>query len=103
MTYFNTIAETGDQLHASRITAQRQEARVLAWFQSHPGEHTPADVFSSGCCGSAPITSVRRAITTLTNDMKLTKCHSQRLGMYGKNNYVWRLAEKRNFQQLNLL
>lgn len=39
-----------------------------------------------------PITSVRRAISDLTRDGKLVKTDKQVIGIYGRKEYVWRLA-----------
>ena len=39
-----------------------------------------------------PITSVRRAISDLTRDGKLVKTDKQVMGIYGRKEYVWRLA-----------
>jgi hypothetical protein len=37
-----------------------------------------------------PITSVRRAITVLTDKKKLIKTDHTRSGLYGKKEYIWR-------------
>ena len=41
---------------------------------------------------SWPITSIRRAITDLTNAGKLTKTDTMKLGRYGKHVHTWKLA-----------
>jgi hypothetical protein len=104
MTFFNTIHETGNKLRQSIQTTVTQEQKVLDYFLRHPDmEFTPAEVFSAGVCGSAPITSVRRAITNLTKDMLLTRCNSQKAGLYGKVNFTWRLDAPRPYKQGKLL
>ena len=40
----------------------------------------------------APITSIRRAITDLTNEGKLVKTNSLKKGNYGKKCHCWKLA-----------
>jgi hypothetical protein len=45
------------------IRAQRQEDRVLEWFRTHPGRHTPWAVAEAL---EIHIVSTRRAITNLT-------------------------------------
>jgi hypothetical protein len=39
-----------------------------------------------------PLTSVRRAISTLTREGVLKKTDKQRTGYYGKREYMWRLV-----------
>lgn len=45
-----------------------------------------------------PITSVRRAITTLTDEGKLQKLNSMKEGDYGKPNHTWQYVIKENNQ-----
>ena len=55
---------------------------------------TPAQVSSyyDDYYGPAPLTSIRRAMTTLTKDGKLIKTDKQVPGIYGTPNYKWKLA-----------
>lgn len=43
-------------------------------------------------CAKWPITSIRRAITNLTNDGELVKHDRMRMGDYGKDNHTWSLG-----------
>jgi hypothetical protein len=38
-----------------------------------------------------PITSVRRALTNLTNEDKIIKTDVKVVGLYGKKEHLWRL------------
>jgi hypothetical protein len=103
VTFYNTTSLPQEELHHERVNAQRQEDRVLQFFRDWPGkDFTPAEVFEAGVCGSAPITSVRRALTNLTSKGLLVRCNSQRVGLYGKQNYAWRLVH-RDYRQAQLL
>ena len=48
----------------------------------------------------APITSIRRAISTLTDAGKLTKTNKLRGGKYNKNEHVWKFKPQTR-QDLN--
>ena len=53
---------------------------------------TPFDVETALYSNTmVPITSIRRAITNLTNDEKLVKTDNQKTGPYGKPSYCWKL------------
>ena len=39
-----------------------------------------------------PITSIRRALSDLTSECKLTKTDNKKLGPYGKHEFTWKLA-----------
>ena len=51
---------------------------------------------------NTPITSIRRAMNTLTKRGKLVKTDEMKEGEYGKPEHCWRLA-KEDDKQLNLL
>lgn len=96
ISYWNTTRESGPELAASVAQAQRQEAWVLALFEASPWrDWTPWEVMEAaeaqGC--QWPITSLRRAMNTLTERRLLAKTDRQREGRYGKRNYVWTLTE----------
>jgi len=41
-----------------------------------------------------PITSIRRAITNLTDDEKIVKTQKTTKGIYGKKEHLWALPKK---------
>ena len=93
--YYNTNDETGDTLQDSRSNSVRQEDMILAIFGTYPNEGlTPFDIedFAHDQEVSWPITSIRRAITDLTNAGKLSKTETKKLGRYGKFVHTWKLA-----------
>ena len=93
--YYNTNDEAGETLQRSRGTTTNQEFMILAIFESYPNEGlTPFDIedFVRDQEVSWPITSIRRAITDLTNAGKLSKTETKKLGRYGKNVHTWKLS-----------
>ena len=93
--YYNTNDETGGTLRSSRDATTKQENMILSIFETYPNEGlTPFDIedFAHDQEVSWPITSIRRAITDLTNAGKLTKTDTKKLGKYGKFVHTWKLA-----------
>lgn len=91
--FFNTIGLRGDDLAAAHRDASRQEATVLAVFHEHARPLTPSDVWrlTSDAGHRWPLTSIRRAITNLTDAGRLVKLPKQRTGIYGKPEHHWAL------------
>jgi len=87
--YYNTNAETGHVLADSHGQARLQRLQVLAWFQSHPENHfAPHQIHMPS---GTPLTSVRRAVTNLTEQGLLEKTDRMVAGTYGKQVHTWRL------------
>ena len=91
--YYNTTNLTGAELQTERTSAMKQDEAILNLFQNPD--------FVNGLSPSEaweilnvrwPITSIRRAINTLTNAGKLEKTPRKRVGVFGKKEHVWRLA-----------
>ena len=92
MSYYNTNNETGETLKTSRKRVNIQEKEIINIFTDRPGRKmTPFDV-QDEVGHHVPITSIRRAITNLTEKSVLTKCKSMRMGRYGKMNHCWKLV-----------
>jgi len=73
-------------------TAERQDDVVLAVFRERAGQElSPEDVHDLVLQG-APLTSVRRAITNLTNNGLLVRADGWKVGRYGRKVGLWRLA-----------
>ena len=99
MSYFNTTSETNPELGQYRQRAWNQDEVVMNWFDLL-GSGTPSQVHQD-VLQSAPLTSIRRSITNLTNEGKLVKTERKKQGAYGRPEYVWRLAGDK--RQLELL
>ena len=92
--YFNTNNESGETLKMSREKVAKQEDVVITFFRLSPGRRFTPEEVQRYCNINSPLTSVRRAITNLTNDGKLTKTKEMRKGMYGKSVHTWELAQQ---------
>jgi hypothetical protein len=88
--YFNTTSLTGDDLTERRKRAAAQEDAVLALYRKH-GQLGPWQAWE--LAGQQwPITSVRRAINTLTKRGALVKLPSYRMGPEGSKEHLWSRA-----------
>lgn len=99
--FHNTVQATGETLDKYRTDAQKQEDRVLAIMQANPAWWTPFAVqeMYGRLYRFVPITSIRRAMTDLTNEGKLEKSDTPNAaGQYGKPNHSWRVIQKQPVQ-----
>jgi len=95
MTYYNTTKLSGTALVECEKDCQTQEAVILNYFNRRQGETiSPSEIFIHFAdIAHWPITSIRRAITNLTEQGKIVKTNTQRQGLYGKPEHCWRLSE----------
>ena len=102
MTFYNTIQENLNQLAKSESKAKTQEANIMNCFKQYERPLSPSMVLSiSGL--NCPITSIRRAMTNLSNEGKLIKTDVKMEGMYGKQEHLWCLPKKpESFSQSTL-
>ena len=90
--YYNTTNLSGNNLTQASQKAMSQEDRILFHFEdSFDANFTPFEILEAVFNNQIPITSVRRAMTNLTNKGKLVKTGYQRLGAYGRICFAWRL------------
>lgn len=91
--FHNSIGLTGPELVAANVGASSQDAAVLDVFRRAGRPLTPSDVWrlTSDAGHLWPLTSIRRAITNLTNDDLLVKLDLQRTGIYGRPEGLWQL------------
>jgi len=89
--YYNTTDLVGDDLAERIANAASQENKVRRFFEAHPEKRfTPFEVKDAVFEG-VPITSVRRAITNLTDEGVLEKLDNKRDGEFGEPNHLWQL------------
>ena len=103
--YFNTNKETGQQLATSKAKAYTQEESIMDIFFDRSMRYmAPSNVWQIYCqeFKNVPLTSIRRALTSLTNRQQLIKTDTMRQGIYGKPEHCWRLAKAED-KQLELL
>ncbi len=99
--YHNTTESTGSVLRMYQDSAVSQDVRILAAFLENPhAPATPSRVLSWVFNGSVPITSVRRALTNLTDAGELVKTNFQTKGPYGRPEFIWELADKHKQQEM---
>ena len=92
--YFNTNNERGEVLTQSVSRATKQEDVIMDFFRLRPGRRFSPEDVQAWCLSTSPLTSVRRAITNLTDQGKLIKTNQMKKGMYGKNVHTWELAQQ---------
>jgi hypothetical protein len=100
MAYYNTNNETSLTLQKSWNQANKQKKLIHHIFTSlwsdetgvYFAPHQIKDVLNERYDENYPLTSVRRAITDLTNEGKLIKTKYRVMGNYGKKVYTWRVA-----------
>ena len=98
MAYYNTNKETGPTLSLSWGKASKQENMILEIFSDRIrhtlnglAPHEVRDQIVQRYGKHYPLTSIRRAMHTLTVDGKLIKLENMIMGSYGKNVHTWRL------------
>lgn len=90
--YFNTTHSTGETLDLFNRKAADQETRIAEFFvRNAHRDFTPSEVWAILFDGTAPITSVRRAMTNLHQRGVIFKTDDQRDGPYGRPEHVHRL------------
>lgn len=100
-TYHNTTETLGTELKLYQDKAKSQEVRILAFLLEDPVRPiTPSVAVRWIFKDSVPITSVRRALTNLTNAGELVKTNAQVKGPYGRPEFIWKLASKYNQREM---
>lgn len=90
--FYNTTHLNGSALREKRIAAGRQNRMILDFFNGNPeGFFTPFEVQNYANLKATPITSIRRALNTLTGAGLLVKTEHMRAGEYGTLNHTWKL------------
>jgi len=92
--YYNTTNQQGKELKNNIKKALTQYDEIKKYFRNHKRMFTPSEIWVKLYDISTPITSVRRAITDLTNDGVLEKTKRQKpKGLYNRPEYYWRLKQ----------
>ena len=95
--YYNTTNENGSLLKTNTKQAKNQTTLTLSVFQTYPTYTFSADevwqflIENEAINEQTPLTSIRRAITYLTNEGKIVKTNRKVLGSAGRKTYTWRL------------
>tara|TARA_R110000824_G_scaffold343611_1_gene530241 strand:- start:1912 stop:2199 length:288 start_codon:yes stop_codon:yes gene_type:complete len=94
--HYNTTNEYGDNIIKARNDALKQDQRVLAVFQAFSGRELSPWIVRAKMETNAPITSIRRAINTLSKDGKIKKTKTKLMGPFGKPSYCWKLSDEQS-------
>jgi len=93
MPFYNTNQESLDEASDSSAKTAKQSDVILALFEITKTPMSPSMVYKA--LGQEwPITSIRRAMTNLTDDEKIVKTQKTTKGIYGKKEHLWALPEK---------
>lgn len=91
-----------DQAERYQSAAVTQEAKVLEFFRARPGVPYSPERINELVLPTAPLTSVRRALTNLTAQGALVKMDACTSGKYGRPVGMWVLAEAERQGQMRL-
>jgi hypothetical protein len=91
--FYNTTNESGEQLELFTQKAMKQEDKVMLLFKEKYAltAYQCYSFFIIRYESNIPLTSIRRAITNLTNKGKLRITRNKQVGGYGRDNYVYKL------------
>jgi hypothetical protein len=95
-TFYNTIHLEGEEKEKVEAKFSKQELEIISVFKRVKTILTPFDVQKhyEENNPAVPITSIRRAMTNLTEKgilEKMPKEHGMKDGLYGKPNHYWKL------------
>ena len=90
LSFYNTINLPPEKLSQADANCKNQEHLILSHFKQ-VGKATPSDVWK--VFNAYPITSIRRAITNLTDTGKLSRTQEMKAGMYGKPEHYWTIKK----------
>jgi hypothetical protein len=92
--FYNSTNETGKTLEKYSATALSQQERIYNYMKDHEGVgFSPSQILAAVFKGEGvPITSVRRAMTTLSSDSSsslIFKTDIKYIGPMGRPEYTW--------------
>lgn len=93
MGFHNTTNETGQTLATYRQSAMKQEEAVLALFRARRIPMSPSAVWHHFDIFAVPLTSIRRAMTDLTEAGLLERLEVKVEGHYGRPEHLWKLGD----------
>lgn len=93
--FFNTVPEKAAELVNSIRKAETQTDKVYNIFKTMASSMTPHECHQiyEAWHGTSPLTSIRRAITTLTIQGKLRETGVLKMGNYGKQTNTWQVIQ----------
>ena len=93
--FYNTINLNNSQLDEAHKQVSIQAERIIDIMKQNGGKMTPFEVYERyyRLYPVVPITSIRRAMTDLTNRGLLIKTDKKKIEKYGKPNYMWQVKQ----------
>jgi len=91
--FYNTIGLKGEEYQKAIKNAKTQCERILTILKFKKSPMTPFEILDEyeKHYPSCPVTSIRRALTNLTDQGLLEKCETMGMGIYGMPNNKWKL------------
>lgn len=89
--YYNTTNEKDTELRCSVLKAKTQNEKVLDFYKFHSEFSYSASIVHRILKLQCPLTSIRRAVTTLYKDDLLSKTEDKVIGLYGRKEYKYKL------------
>lgn len=93
MPFYNTNKENAKESLNSSQKTKRQKVVIYDLFLLFNEPLSPSMVYKA-VNEKWPITSIRRAMTNLTDDGMIVKTQETVKGVYGKNEHLWALPDK---------
>ena len=89
--FYNTIDLKGSELQDALQKTEVNKERIYLLLKYLKGYYTPFQVQAqyNRLFKEIPITSVRRALTDLTNEGRLKKSDRMKVEKYGAKNHLW--------------
>ncbi len=92
MNYYNTTNKQSEDLKESIKKAKSQRKKVLLFYKEFK-ELSASDVLKLYPCKNTPLTSIRRAITNLSNEGKIYKTKQKKIGFYKEPEHIYKLVD----------
>ena len=91
LNFFNETGIDSKELDVLNGTAKNQNERIYVIMKQTGKKYTPFQLHTeySRKYSAIPLTSIRRAMTVLTEQGKLKKLDKQKAERFGKRNFLW--------------
>jgi hypothetical protein len=98
--FHNTTDEPAHLTGILEGEAKKQDEKILDFFRNNPNVHFAPEQVHMIVQPSAPLTSIRRAITNLAYAGKIVKSDQKRIGSWGRYTHTW--YYKTGYSQMKL-
>ena len=87
--FYNTTHESGKMLEEFRGKALSQEAKIAEHMKKNRVAYSPYQIRDILFSEATPVTSIRRAMTNLTDDGVLLKLDRKVISRHGRPCHLW--------------